>query len=430
MWNDSIQASRLAGIVREIAAGVADPADLASAAADALRIASEGLDANGSALFLFDEGESVLVPAAVYGHMSAFLRDIAPLEISVTNEIARVFLTGQPVYVADIYEHTPLSASESGNGVGRWRSAITTESHAVLPLNGRSRRLGALTLQWAGVRDFAPDEVTLLESVADAIALVLERAEGAGGTLRPARIGAPEPEEDLGAGARAAPPEPPQQSVTVVSPDGTLRPLPDAENETWAATFAISLERAPGGAAHPRRAFFESFRIAEGAVGFVAGSARLEPSRAEDFVNVLGQALRVHALSGHDPAQALERSERVALPCVGESALPHLFFGVLGLDEDALHFRNAGLGAPLVLCRDGRVKTLGASVGTELLLPGDTLVVHEGAGTVDELRGRVAGLYPLAGARIPERLRDELAVARGGAPGDDILLLAATRYAT
>lgn len=456
MEGKGIRAARLADIVRSVAEAVRDPADVQLAADDALRAASEALGANGAAVFVLSECDGLLVPAAAFGPQAPFLKDIAPLErTEEASEIAQVVASGEPLYVADTY---PQAMPEDDlNGIGRWRNAIPTGSHAVLPLDAEGKTIGALTLQWPDAREFTPEEATLLSAIAAAIAAVVHRA-GQGRTGRRPIPGVPTV-STAGLGDRSAPSHTSgralqlgtetRHELLVATPKGTLFRAEERPGGPWAATFATAIASgASQPREHARHPFWRAFRLPAQRVGLVFGWARCAEKHAADFAEVCSAAARTQLALGSDAALALWRAFASASATYGDESDLCLLVGSLSLTDDVFEYSNVRATPPVLLCRDGRVKPLapasvklhrGAEPHADLVMPGDTLVlvdeatiertkagVHFG---LDRLPPTLRSLHPVAGSRIPEAVRKAIDEWSDEPAADETLVLAVTRHA-
>ena len=123
------------------------------------------------------------------------------------------------------------------------------------------------------------------------------------------------------------------------------------------------------------------------AAGLLVGDIAGKGVSAGLWVTYLVGLLRIHAEKHADPAGAVAAINRDVCEIIAELPMAGLFLGRLDPLSGALSYCNAGLPAPLVLRRDGRVESLNAGgpmlgavrdgnfeSGCAVLEPGDTLL--------------------------------------------------------
>ncbi len=179
-----------------------------------------------------DEGVPQLVQTASSGPQAQLVRDMPPIDIDSSYEVAVVFAEAAPHYVADMHGEGAeggLGRTEDSETVGRWRSLISTKSYAVLPLCVGRTPMGVMTLQWPDSREFDAETTELLETVAYVLAIALDR-------LRESEA------DDSDAGGSDAGSEV-AESETQVTTAGTLAAVPSSE----AAAPAAPVEKADAG---------------------------------------------------------------------------------------------------------------------------------------------------------------------------------------
>jgi anti-anti-sigma factor len=330
----------------------------------------------------------------------AAMRLTAPFPLSVA---AR---TGRPVWLPDraaAVEQFPEAAPHL---------LETTEGSAALPLLVGGQVVGVLGVSFTTTRRFDAEERGFLLSVADQVAVALERAALAdvrremADTLQRSLL--------------------PGRLPVVERLDVTARYLP-----------AVAGTRAGGD-------WYDVHHLGDGRVAVAVGDVVGNGATAAAVMGQLRSALGALLVAGHAPAQALELLDQIAdeVPGAGVSTVACLQLDpasgelaysraghppALLVDWEGARYLDGGLGAALGLPHRGRrpEAVTRLAPGSVLLLYTDGLVERRGA-TLD------AGLDRLAGAAAARRyaplphlvdgLLDELVDDRGA--GDDIAVVA------
>ncbi len=400
---------------------------------DALRALVEELDASGAALYVIREDHGLLVPTATFGPQAAFLKSAAPVAVESHNELARVYSSGEPIYVAESF---PAPGSESPNGVGRWRSAIPTGSHAVLPVRHGQRCVGVLSLQWSDAREFSDDEIIRTRyAVETMVRDIVPPSSGPRDRVLvrpPLRVVPPE--------EPTPPPTHPTWKVGYVSPDGDYAPEDRKPPRPWAASVSALVVRAPSFEAGC--AFNATFRLSGKRFGIVAGTLKGSPSHADDLAGLIVSVLRTHSLRSGAVGRACVRAMEAVAHAYEQTSSASLIYGVVDLKNRLLTYDVRDEPAPIVVKRGGRVVRLESSSSKEghaqMFLPGETLLLHSRGATsasrggrqygAERLQARLQEMRPIAGIEMPAALYADIAEF-AHALTSDVQVVALTLYA-
>ncbi len=277
--------------------------------------------------------------------------------------------------------------------------ATRKNAWAFLPLTVSGRTLGTLTISFAEARDFAPEEQSLLVSVAGLLAQTLARAR-----LRDAeRTLAAELQQQL---LPRALPQPPGLTTTA---------------RYLAATDGMGV----GGD------WYDVLELPGQRVSVVIGDVQGHSMQAAAVMGQLRNALRAYAAEGHEPAAVMSRSNRLMLE-LDSGVFATCAIVTVDLRTATAEVVLAGHPPPLRYAESGAVDSLEAPVGPPLgvvageeyrpsrvdLDLGDVLVLFTDGLVEDSARSYETGLATV---------RATLAEGRGGDLEDvaDRLLAAA-----
>lgn len=292
-------------------------------------------------------------------------------------------------------------------------SGVLEERHASVPIRSRGAVLGTLTLVFEVRRPFAPEELALMQTVADVVGQAFENMR------------VYQAEHDLA--------------------------------ETLQSSLLILPERVPGvvfehlyhSAAEAARVggdFYDVFELEHGRLGIVIGDVSGKGVDAAALTMVTRNAIRAYAYEGASPARTLAKVNEMVLRMSDPSSFVTALFGVLDPARRDLVYCAAGHPPGLVRRRDGRLEAtassspfLGAFDSLEfvdesaLLGSGDILFLYtdgvlEARRGDRELFGEERLFEALSGASTPVRAVTEvferLTAFAGGELSDDVALLA------
>jgi PAS domain S-box-containing protein len=191
--------------------------------------------------------------------------------------------------------------------------------------------------------------------------------------------------------------------------------------------------------------WYDVIRLPGGGVGLVMGDVAGKGLAAASMVGQLRSALRAYALEGHQPAQVVDRLNRLFWAELGESQMATLLYVVLDPADGSVRWVNAGHLPPLLVgveypaqfLAGARSVPLGVmpfasfdetsfrlEPGATLVLYTDGLVERPGSNIDDGLARlpRILGQGDAEPSELCDRLLHEL-VPEGGAP-DDVAVLA------
>ncbi|MCG8590928.1 MAG: ATP-binding protein [Proteobacteria bacterium] len=134
-------------------------------AREVLPLVAVALEARGSALWLLDKTEQRFRRAAAWGHSET--RGLSFQSFSAHSELGEILLAGRELFQDDLETDEraiPSRARSGGFGAG-----------ALLPLQARGRVVGALAVGMRARNALGEDSRALLRTVADEVALALER---------------------------------------------------------------------------------------------------------------------------------------------------------------------------------------------------------------------------------------------------------------
>jgi hypothetical protein len=413
-------------------AGIAiDSADAAQLVVDAL---ADDLELAQARLYLLTsegdaEGHTHLELAAAAGSHAALTRKMPSVALDTESDIARVGDTGEPEFHGDT--HGLGQRPEGGHkGLGRWRSGVSTQASALLPLSVRTRSLGVLSLEWPSPRDFAEEERSDLSAIASTVALVIdsflaEELERVDGPIAPDVIVLSEPVAEPPVLAE----QPARLDVTaqlVVTREGFV--LPALNSGPWTDAPALKLQvRTSAHASEQEATFWDVAGFADGTVVLVVGTVTAPQGGAAATAETIRNMLRASASQGQGPAQAMG----MVAGWLATTGVNSVWISGVMLEIDVekrwTTWCSAGSAATMMRYGDGRFgvdsanhSPLGAVAGSQLasrdalLIPGDLLALV--CGEVDRLAtglGRTDLVGSLAAEDGPDRLLEALRTQSG-----------------
>jgi PAS domain S-box-containing protein len=329
-------------------------------------------DATGVLVFLADSGKLWLAGHTGYGR--AAIQAFNGVPIDGNAPIAEVMRTRQPAFLptlqAYLARYPEMSEMVRLTGKQAW---------AFAPLTVSGRALGSLTISFDHPRELAPDERSLIVSLAALLGQMLERAR-----LRDA-------ERDLAAELqRGLLPQSLAQAPGLAS---TARYLP--------ATDGMQV----GGD------WYEIIRISAERVGLVIGDVQGHNMHAASTMGQLRSALRAYAAEGHDAVSVVSRSNRL-MADIDPGAFATCCYVEVDLLLARAYVTRAGHPAPVLRSADGATRMLEVAIGLPLgvdpdetyvaepvaLAAGDTLVLFTDGLVEDSRTSMEVGLELLATA--------------------------------
>ena len=178
LMRDVTEAKRLEEQTREahqnllalnaIASTVSQSLDLDAILNSALDKVLELMKGNTGGILLLDEESQILSYRVHRGLSEEFIKEIAGLRLGegIAGKAAQL---GEPIYVDNISEDPRLS-----------RSAVIKvglKAFASVPLQSKNRVLGVMNIASHSIRRFTPEEVQLLNSIGNQIAVAIENAK-------------------------------------------------------------------------------------------------------------------------------------------------------------------------------------------------------------------------------------------------------------
>ncbi|MBE0476768.1 MAG: GAF domain-containing protein [Coriobacteriia bacterium] len=207
----------LLGLGREGCAGE----EAAGEAAVASCVGGLGLSAAILSLAEDRSGRVVLKPVAAAGSHAPLTKHIVPAGFESMAETAQAFAERSAVFRASAHGAGP---GRGGSGIARWREGIATQAYCLLPLVASGRPLGVLGLEWPEPTRFDTPLRAALESLADAVALLLASERAAPAEDRPDPPPSPAPPAAPAAAQPLA--EPAAAAEPAATPMGS-QPRPD-----------------------------------------------------------------------------------------------------------------------------------------------------------------------------------------------------------
>ncbi|MDQ1629548.1 MAG: hypothetical protein QOI54_3292 [Actinomycetota bacterium] len=305
--------------------------------------------AAGLLVSLLDSGKLRLAGHAGYDAAAREALDGLPLDGNAP--IAEVMRTRRPLFLPSREAYLARYPA-----LGQLVALTKKFAWAFLPLTVSGRALGSLTISFDAPRELAPEERSLMVSLAGLLAQTLERAR-----LRDAERGlAAELQRGLLPRALAQPPGLAASARYLPATDGMQ------VGGDWYELIVLSSHR----------------------VGLVIGDVQGHNVHAASTMGQLRNGLRAYATEGHDPVAIISRSNRLMADLD-----PDLFATCCFVEIDVRTGRaqvvRAGHPPPLLRCADGATRVLDVPVGLPLgvdpdevytseavdLAPGDTLVL-------------------------------------------------------
>lgn len=204
-----------------------------------------------------------------------------------------------------------------------WQPAEGFESAAILPLAVDDRILGALVVSSREPREFDEDDLRFLQLMANQAAIAMEKAR-----LHQDEIARQRLEEEIALGREIQLGLLPKSCPT---PPG------------WRFCEVYQAARIVGGD------FYDFFSLDDDdrRLGLVIGDVSDKGVPAALFMGVSRSLIRGAAVSGLQPARALEVANRLILEESGTDFFLSAFYAILDLDSGQMSFANAGHNPPL-----------------------------------------------------------------------------------
>ena len=359
------------------------------------------LDADTAGLYVSGSGKQVLVARdAVTG------REVLEREIELSPGAGFAGLVArrnEPVVAADASEVEIISPM---------LQELDIKSLLGVPVRVERGLLGVLHVGTRASRDFAAEEVALLELAAERLAVALDRSRMYE-----------------------------REHYVAETLQRSLLPerMPDIPGTTIASRYVPGEGEAVGGD------WYDVIPMRDGRVALAMGDVVSHGVRAASVMGQLRNSLRAYALEGYEPVSILERLDAVARGMEGRE-MATLVYGIFDPAAGTLLYATAGHPPPVVAALNGEVTLLEEGAGPPLgavpdpvftaavapLPAGGTLLLYtdgiverrdmwidEGIERLMEAAGRVPG-------KDPESLLDELVGTLVGKEGatDDVAVLA------
>ncbi|MGY1725472.1 SpoIIE family protein phosphatase [Geodermatophilus sp. SYSU D01062] len=385
-----------AGTVAEAAAALADGLHraLAASVVAVCTLAPDGL----------------LHTLQAHGYPTERLARFATMRLAAPFPLATAARTGRAVWLADrsaVVRRFP--------GVAPHLQA-TTQATAALPLLAADRVLGALGVTFTTPRRFDDGERTFLRTVADQLAVALERA-----TLADVR----------------------REMAEVLQRSLLPARVPDVDGLEVVTRYLPAVRGTAAGGD-----WYDLHHLPDGRVAVAVGDTVGHGSAAAAVMGVLRSSLAALLVAGHPPAEALTLLDRIADDVPG-AAVSTVACLRLHPATGELSYSRAGHPPPLLTDADGGITWLDGAPGRALGLPDHSArpeartVLPAGATLLSFTDGLIerhdddldAGLARLAGAATARRAAPLAALVDGvladlvdvGGAGDDIAIVAVRR---
>lgn len=378
-------------LVKLVDIAVSRTDDTLTAASAVLDAMCRTLHVSDGSLSLVDDTNTVLETASNFGAHASLMGSTPPVPVTSDYESARVFRDGVPLYSGQHYGESEGYA-EGADGAARWKSGISVQASAVLPLVLGGRRIGTLSLGWSAPQDFDETMRELLEALASLAALAIEHA----------RCAAPEAQPTTSPNASAEGLE--LTARFEVTAEGVMVPRPlDAR---WSGHEVVRLGiRAR--AQDLQETAFDAFMLADGRmVAVVMRLAAGWGASVDDAVfGVLRHTARVLSDRADGPAEVITRLNEAAATLGSSGAVVDAWLGTFDTTSAALEWCATGDSETLLFLADDRIvhaPRCGPPIGSSpnatyddqlfLLVPGDILAVSMGGHI--ELKLELVGLQP------------------------------------
>ena len=283
-----------------------------------------------------------------------------------------------------------------------------------VPMFSAGRVIGVLYIGTVNRRHFTPDDVELLQLVADRASLATQ--------ARLSRL---------------------DRATTLALQRSLLPSRPPA-----VAGLDVAARYVPGAEVGVGGDWYDLFALPSGHVGIAIGDVAGNGLHAAIVMGRIRSALRAYALETPDPAEVLTRLDR-KVQLFEPGAMATVCYAVLDPRDDSLVVSSAGHLPPLTTAPDGSVRRLGVEPDpplgaypgvtrrtTTTTLPLDTCLFLYTDGLVERRResitvgiNRLAGVLPCTSA--DEMCASAMAALLGDRPAsDDVAVLAVRRTAT
>jgi sigma-B regulation protein RsbU (phosphoserine phosphatase) len=276
------------------------------------------LEADAAALILPDASRDEYTFAAAAGWRSDPVSSGRSIPAEDRGSPAQPYPAGLDRLVSVTEERNSLP-----NWLKDWQPAEAFESAAILPLTVDDRILGALVVSNRRQRDFDEDDLRFLQLMANQAAIAMEKARLHQDTIARQRL-----EEEIALG---------REIQLGLLPKSC--PAPPG----WQFCDIYQAARIVGGD------FYDFFSLTEDGrqLGLVIGDVSDKGVPAALFMGVSRSLIRGAAVSGLQPARALEVANRLILEESGTDFFLSAFYGILELESGHLSFANAGHNPPL-----------------------------------------------------------------------------------
>lgn len=351
------------------------------------------LPVDACTLLLMEDDDSSLCFCWAAGWQTDPLKRLYPIPAGADNDPGLVMQTQRPLLVEDLQERP-------GSWLPDWARTEGFRGQALVPLLADGRSIGVLVINSRQPRFWPPDEVRLLQLMANQAALAIERAQLRQVELRRQRL-----EEELAVG---------RQIQLSLLPDS----CPVVPGWDLAATYRPA--RQVGGD------FYDFFELPDppGRLGLVVADVADKGVPAALFMALSRTMIRASALGDRPPAAVLQRVNEFIFKDSQAALFLTAFYAILDTQSGRLTFCNAGHNRPLwAQAATGEVRTIttpGIALGVIPVIrlsesqidlaPGDLLVLYtDGVTEAMDANWQEFG---------ESRLREVVASQAGGAAGD------------
>jgi PAS domain S-box-containing protein len=294
-------------------------------------------DATGLLVSLADSGKLRLAGHAGYGLTAIAALDGLPIDADAP--IAEVMRTREPLFLPTLQAYLARYP-----GMGDIVASTGKQAWAFLPLTVSGRVLGSLTISFDEPHEIAPEERSLIVSLAALLGQMLERAR-----LRDA-------ERDLAAELQR----------------GLLpRALAQAPGLTSTARYLPATDGMQVGGD-----WYEIIRLSADRVGLVIGDVQGHNVHAASTMGQLRNALRAYAAEGHDSVSVVSRSNRL-MADIDPGSFATCCYVEVDLRQGRAFVTRAGHPPPLLRSADGTTRVLEVTVGLPLGVEPDETYVAE-----------------------------------------------------
>jgi serine phosphatase RsbU (regulator of sigma subunit) len=277
------------------------------------------LTADASALLLPDQNGEFLMFRASAGWLSDPVAQGRKVPADERSRSGQAMLSLKPLTI-----NLEDGSSEISKWTVEWVEAEKFLAVAITPLVIQGRSIGALVIQSRAARNFTEDEIRFLQLLANQAAIAIDKTRHHRDDLIRQRL-----EEEMAIGRQI---------------QLSLLPKSCPSIEGWLFCDAYKAARQVGGD------FYDFFELPDkpNHIGLVIGDVSGKGVPAALFMGVSRTLIRSAALSGIDPASALQEANRLIAAESESDMFLSAFYGILDTVSGQLTFSNAGHNPPLL----------------------------------------------------------------------------------